>query len=151
MICPLQTWAQIGQAWKIVRDYPFKQGDFASSRPCSMDVQFTSILVNRPHPTKIVIIYFKTRIMTQVYYSVHCPKNNLNIGIKTKAVTDGAEGIVLSTVCTCMVYMPDILYGHKPYRLSLTLVHPRQARFSCSVGQCRTLIQPNTCFAAGTM
>ena len=44
--------------------------------------------------------------MTQVYYSVHCPKNNLNIGIKTKAVTDGAEGIVqyVPVWFTCQTY-----------------------------------------------
>ena len=81
-----------------------------------MDVQFTRILVYRPRPTKIVIIYFKTRIMTQVYYTVHCPKNNLNIGIKTKAVTDGAEGIVqyVPVWFTCQTYF--MATNHTGYR-----------------------------------
>ena len=65
------------------------------------------------------------------YWMAHCPKNNLNLGIKTEPVTYGSDATVYSRSCLMLMgytYEYCTRYTYVP----LHALQPWQARFLCS-------------------
>ena len=54
---------------------------------------------------------------------LHCPKNNLNLGMKTDLFTDVADEMILYSVYVCLVCVPDknqlVFFVHNSFCLML--------------------------------